>query len=218
MAHVIIKRIVQLVPREAVKNSQVDSGGIGDQHLSPRPTSKTTKTTLRGYFCDIPQSYKMLQETQFIGVYELDSRYISINLGKLLPLESENAWLCSPLPHSTRGKSLVAMGFQGCLLRAESVSLLRRPGERTLHNRGNVHCSACQSSCTWVWGSACVQMLAVQNPSLAKKAGLWRTAERNSRHLYPLPQRGSTNLGDICRPEKTKPQCQLPFCKDPWPT
>ena len=78
--------------------------------------------------------------------------------------------------------------------------------------------SACQSSCTWAWASACVQMLAVQNPSLAKKAGLWRTTERNSHHLYPLPQRSSTNLGDICRPEKTKPQCQLPFFKDPWPT
>ena len=124
-----INHIVSIDHGSRVNNVQVEWRDRRSTSVTPSHHQKPPYCHIAGIF--LWYSTKLQDATRNpgkIGVYELDSRYISINLGKL-PLESENAWLCSPPTHSSRGKSLVAMDFQGCLLRAESVLLLRRPGE-----------------------------------------------------------------------------------------
>ena len=151
-----INHIVSIDHGSRVNNVQVEWRDRRSTSVTPSHHQKPPYCHIAGIF--LWYSTKLQDATRNpgkIGVYELDSRYISINLGKL-PLESENAWLCSPPTHSSRGKSLVAMDFQGCLLRAESVLLLRRPGELGLSNhpapgRGVRLASKCLLCKTPVW-------------------------------------------------------------------
>ena len=136
----------------------------------------------------------MLQE---IGVYELYSRYISINLGKL-PLESENAWLCSP-PHSSRGKSLVAMGFQGCPAACRKCLTPSTPRRARLVN----HPAPGRG--------ACVQSICCAKPQFGQKGG--PLADCRTKFPSPLPftAKKFNEFGWHLSPRKNKTTMPIAF-------